>query len=114
MGPRARELRHLELRHCASALLGVTRRFVQNCTLSRKVFCIRLVSQTFVCAWVSFRRRILEVSLSKPSFRTDPKGNRDLKGCLACSFGQIVRRPQLRRECEREGQAARSDLILGN
>jgi hypothetical protein len=36
----------------------------------------------------------LGISVSKPSFEIGPKGNRSLERALACSFVQIVRRPQ--------------------
>jgi hypothetical protein len=47
-------------------------------------------AQTVVCAWIALERQVLGIFLSKPSFKTDPKGKDDLKGPLAYDFGQIV------------------------
>ena len=52
-------------------------------------------AQTVVCVWHESVRQNQENFLSKPSFRTDSKGKWHLNRPLACSFGQIVRRPQL-------------------
>jgi hypothetical protein len=41
-------------------------------------------------ACLALERLILGLFLSKPFFRIDPKGKRDPKGGLACSFEQFV------------------------
>ena len=48
------------------------------------------LSNTVVCAWIALERQIPGIFLSKPSFRTDSRGNGHLKGPLACDFGRIV------------------------
>jgi hypothetical protein len=58
-------------------------------TLPRGTVVLRL-SETAVCAWIALERQILGISLSKPSFKVNPKGMNDLKGAFAYDFGKIV------------------------
>jgi hypothetical protein len=69
---------------------GVTGRFVQNCTLSRKLNKISGFHKRSFAHGLPFERQILGIFLSKPSFRIDSKGTGHLKDPLACDFGQIV------------------------
>ena len=69
-------------------LIGVTGRFVRKLHVKKqKAQRNQRLSNTVVCAWIAIERQILGIFLSKPSFRTNSKGNGHLKGPLACDFG---------------------------